>query len=154
MDVSSDVETYTVASIKLPKGGSRPPVTRYVKVKGSLDKIKALIDTGAAVSLVNKDFVQRLNSVIEPVNSRRAILFADDSALDVEGAVSLEVTICDIPVKFYAVYVPTLSYELILGTDVLYESDVQLVCGGKVIWPLPSNARKPVSLDLKESDVN
>lgn len=45
-------------------------------------------------------------------------------------------TICDIP----AVYVPTLSYELTLGTEVLHESDIQLVGVGKVLWFLPTKA--------------
>ncbi len=94
-------------------------------------QVEALIDTGAGVTVVNKALVNAYKLPIDRAKSGY-VIFANDQTLDVQGVVDLTLQIDTNPVRLHALYVPDVTYQLIIGTNVLYASGVQLSCGGRV----------------------
>lgn len=99
------------------------------------------------LNLVFKDFVKTLNLSVRSCKTG-AVQLADDSTLKVKGVVEIEICVFDTPVRFHAIYVPDIKYQLIIGTDVLEPSGVQLVCSGRVLWPLQDDVNTVNNIDV------
>jgi len=96
---------------------------------------RALIDTGAAVTTINKDLVDSLNLTVETANCRHSVVAANNELIPIKGYVDITIKLAVTPIRLYALYVPEISFPLIVGTNVLRTLGTQVVCEGRVLWP-------------------
>jgi predicted aspartyl protease len=87
--------------------------------KGTVDKVaeievvvngttvqRALIDTGAAVTVVNKSLVDSLRLMVDPNNEGRTIIAANNEEMYVRGHVEMTLKLAETPIRLHALYVP------------------------------------------------
>jgi predicted aspartyl protease len=118
----------------LPKGASGQVATTKVLVNKTIVD-RALIDTGAAVTVLNKTLVDSLGLTVEKVESGHSIMAANNEIIPVNCIVDISIKLAETPIRLYALYVPDLSFPLIVGTNVLRAAGTHIVCEGKTLWP-------------------
>ncbi len=126
-----------------------------VHVNGKYVK-DALIDSGAAVTVVNKQLVDSLGLTVTPA-AHGPLVMANETQMRVEGYVDMTIRLAHTPVRLHAVYVPEISYPLIVGTNFLRVAGARIVCEGKVIWPPPDsqvNSIGTTGSDSRNNKVN
>ncbi len=133
-----------MSTITVPKGTVSNVAEAKVVVNGSTVP-RALIDTGAAVTVINKKLVDSLNLVVTSTDSGHMIKAANDELMPVKGFVDITIQLVATPIRVYALYVPEISFPLIIGTNVLYAAGARIVCEGEVIWPRKELSRPGVS---------
>ncbi len=104
-----------------------------VEVNGT--NVRALCDSGASLCVVNKNLVNALNLSINKVHTG-SIAVADGQKVPIVGTVQLNLKIANNNMTLDAVYVPQLTYDLVVGTNVLRHIAATIADGnGRLIWP-------------------
>ena len=86
--------------------------------------IKLLVDTGAAVTLVNYDVIKNVSPKIRP--TKRKIVGVTGAPLDVKGEAELELTINGLVTNHNCLVVGNMKNEAIIGYDLLKEEGYTL----------------------------
>ena len=91
----------------------------YVTVTIYNHMFQALIDTGAAVSLVSSEVVEAINKIKNLKKSDKALVSADGSKMEIKGLIKLDVEICEKVFKWDFVVAEKLAHQIIVGLDLL-----------------------------------
>ena len=81
--------------------------------------VSGLLDSGATHSLVSHVVAQRLNLPVRGADLHRSMVLANGGLLDVVGFAACSIEIGSARLNCEIIVVPSLSYELIFGMDVL-----------------------------------
>ena len=121
-------------------GSTSPENLTNVLIWGSVLKqpLKLLVDTGAAVTVVNEQFYNdylRLKFPLTQDQRFDSIKTADGNMLPVMGAVKFQLVIGNEQYECEAAVVPKLSYRVVLGREFLYKTNAIIdVRGQKVTF--------------------
>ncbi|EGD79431.1 hypothetical protein PTSG_12973 [Salpingoeca rosetta] len=103
---------------KAPSSGVRGGVSLRVPIDVNGDRISALIDTGASVTLMSSDVYRRGRD--GPLNSSDAVLrTADQGVLKVLGTTDCLFTIGTAQLRHSVIVVDRLAHAVLLGADIL-----------------------------------
>jgi len=137
-----------LATLSVPKGVTGKLATTSVIVNGTTVN-QALIDTGAAVTVVNKVLVDSLGLTAELVNSEQAIIAANNELIPVAGFVEMTIVLAHTPIKLYALYVPKISLEQMCFVLLRCQSSVKVrPFGPQKLHMIPRLVTAVVSLPL------
>jgi predicted aspartyl protease len=139
----------TVATVlTLPRNNTDVRVTATVLLEG-VPVHNALLDTGASVTIVNKALVDTLGLTVSPSVSRE-IVVANDASMNVEGECFVSIQLAKFPIRVHALNVPSIAYELIIGTNELRAAGVKLTCDDREFFPEKSDEKSyDFALDTK-----
>ncbi len=117
-------------------------------------KVKMLVDTGAALTVISKQFFEEVLSptyVLQPNKIIDNIKTADGSITPVSGFVSFQVKIGIHDYTCSASVVPNLAYEIVLGRDFLHNSSAVIDVKGRSVTF--SNSNKVSFVDEDRSPI-
>lgn len=121
-----------MAALSLPISAS----PALIQVAANDNVVDALLDTGASVTVVNKNFVQSLGLKIAHQRSG-SIVVANNAEMEVRGLVEIRLTIARVSLLLHALYIPDITYGLIIGTNVLRHIGTKIIANNQVLWPKP-----------------
>lgn len=102
-------------------------------------RFKALVDTGASISIIREDVRKMFRLVCTPWNGG-TLRSANATLLNPLGIVSVELTIQNEPHRHCFVILPNCTHDIILGWDFLATRRALIDCATKSIYfsdPIP-----------------
>ncbi|MEE4246960.1 MAG: pol polyprotein, partial [Kangiellaceae bacterium] len=100
------------------------PVNLYVSVKFAGRWLNALIDTGAAVTLMRASLANRVHGNLHESNVR--LLSADDTELKLIGCAKVQLRVGGVQVVQCVHFAEDLAVDMLLGCDFLKQNDVSV----------------------------
>ena len=114
--------TQTEASPVLMNFSNNSSAT-FIKINCKGSKIKALLDSGAEITVINESFAKKLK-LKTTLNPGVNLIGANNKPLEATGCTILEFEIGQIKLRQKAVVVKNLSTNLLLGTDWLKKNGI------------------------------
>lgn len=122
--MDSELLVNIIQSTKLP----------YVTVKLYNSNIQALIDTGASVSVINHNFINKYPNIILNDTRQYTLRVANSQIITANKYANFNIEINDVSIPVTALYIENFRFDLLLGMDTLTTAKAELLIANKVAW--------------------